>query len=86
MVFGKKFDVIVNYGILTTGFDAPNVGAVIIARPTASIVLYSQMIGRGLRGPRVGGKAECNVLDVVDNIAGFGTEAEVYSYFSDYWE
>jgi DNA repair protein RadD len=81
----KQFDVITNYGILTTGFDAPNVGAVVIARPTASIVLYSQMIGRGLRGPAVGGNPECNVLDVVDNIVGFGTEAEVYSYFSDYW-
>jgi superfamily II DNA or RNA helicase len=81
----KQFDVITNYGILTTGFDAPNVGAVVIARPTASIVLYSQMIGRGLRGPAVGGSPECNVLDVVDNVAGFGTEAEVYSYFSDYW-
>jgi hypothetical protein len=43
------------------------------------------MIGRGLRGPRVGGNAECNVLDVVDNIAGFGTESEVYNYFADYW-
>ena len=81
----RKFDVIVNYGILTTGFDAPNVGAVIIGRPTASIVLYSQMIGRGLRGPKVGGKEECIVVDVVDNIHGFGSEAEIYDYFKDYW-
>jgi len=81
----QQFAVIVNYGILTTGFDAPNVGAVIIARPTASIVLYSQMIGRGLRGPKVGGKEECVVVDVMDNVEGFGSEAEVYDYFKDYW-
>jgi len=81
----KDFDVIVNYGILTTGFDAPNVGAVIIGRPTASIVLYSQMIGRGLRGPKVGGKEQCMVVEVVDNVKGFGADSEVYDYFKDYW-
>jgi DNA repair protein RadD len=80
------FRVLTNFGILSTGFDVPSVGVVVIARPTSSIVLYSQMIGRGLRGPRMGGNSECLVLDVVDNIEGFGSDAEVYSYFSQYWE
>jgi superfamily II DNA or RNA helicase len=77
---------LVNFGILTTGFDSPNIGAVVIARPTASIVLYSQMIGRGLRGPLVGGQSECVLVDVVDNIEGFGSEEGIYEYFDGYWE
>ncbi len=57
-----------NYGVLTTGFDAPSVRCVVVARPTASRILYEQMIGRGLRGPLFGGTEECLVIDVDDNI------------------
>jgi hypothetical protein len=60
-----------NYGVLTTGFDAPKIRAVIIARPTTSVVLYEQMIGRGMRGPLNGGTEECQVIDLQDNIARF---------------
>ena len=38
-----NLQVLTNFGVLTTGFDAPNIEAVIIARPTTSVVLYSQM-------------------------------------------
>ena len=38
--------ILCNFGVLTTGFDAPNTSAVVIARPTRSLVLYSQMVGR----------------------------------------
>ena len=80
-----EIQALVNYGILTTGFDAPNIGAVFITRPTKSIILYSQMIGRGLRGPKVGGNDKCVLVDVLDNIIGFGRQNEVYDYFSGYW-
>lgn len=40
---------LVNYGILTEGFDAPETRIVLIARPTMSRALYEQMIGRGTR-------------------------------------
>lgn len=33
----------------TEGFDAPNCAAVVMARPTKSLSLYTQMLGRGLR-------------------------------------
>ena len=33
--------VLTNFGILTTGFDAPNIGAVFITRPTQSLILYT---------------------------------------------
>ena len=64
----KKLSVLCNYGVLTTGFDAPSVRCVVVARPTASPVLYEQMVGRGMRGPEFGGTKECLVIDVDDNI------------------
>jgi superfamily II DNA or RNA helicase len=63
-----NLSVLCNYGVLTTGFDAPSVRCVVVARPTASPILYEQMIGRGMRGPEFGGTKECLVIDVDDNI------------------
>jgi DNA repair protein RadD len=56
-----EIEVVCNCGILTEGFDAPNVGCIIMARPTKSAVLFRQMIGRGLR--TAPGKTHCLVLD-----------------------
>jgi superfamily II DNA or RNA helicase len=42
-------EVLVNVDILTTGFDYPEIGAIILARPTKSRNLYIQIIGRGTR-------------------------------------
>jgi DNA repair protein RadD len=81
----KKLMVLVNYGVLSTGFDAPNVSTVMITRPTTSVVLYSQMIGRGLRGPKSGGSLTCHLIDVRDNFESFGAVDQVYSVFSQYW-
>jgi len=66
-----RLQVLCNYGVLTTGFDAPKIRAVVIARPTTSVVLYEQMIGRGMRGPLNGGTEECLLIDLKDNIARF---------------
>ena len=44
-----KSKVVINVGILTLGWDAPNVRKLFIARPTASGCLYTQMFGRGTR-------------------------------------
>ena len=77
--------VLCNYGVLSTGFDAPNTDVVFITRPTQSPVLYSQMIGRGLRGPDIGGTEFCRLIDVQDNIIGFGDADRVYNLFEDYW-
>ncbi|WIM87431.1 DEAD/DEAH box helicase [Candidatus Mycobacterium wuenschmannii] len=63
-----NLSVLCNYGVLTTGFDAPRVRCVVVARPTASRILYEQMVGRGMRGPEFGGTEQCLVIDVDDNI------------------
>lgn len=77
-------DIIINYEVLTTGFDSKNIKCVFITRPTKSIVLYSQMLGRGLRGPLMGGNEECDLIDVDDNLQAFDNET-AFSHFNDYW-
>ncbi len=61
-----RIEVLCNCEVLTTGFDAPTVTHVVMARPTISQVLYEQMVGRGLRGPEFGGTAYCHILDFED--------------------
>lgn len=78
--------VLTNYGVLTAGFDAPAASATLIARPTKSLVLYSQMVGRVIRGPRAGGTERCEVVTVVDTILpGFGDVAEAFMNWEDIW-
>lgn len=55
---------LINCMVLTEGFDAPLASCIAIARPTKSLSLYTQMVGRGLR-PCPPGKADCLVLDFV---------------------
>ncbi|MGR5238065.1 DEAD/DEAH box helicase family protein [Vibrio alfacsensis] len=61
----KEIKYLVNVSVLTTGFDAPHVDLIAILRPTESVSLYQQIVGRGLRLSE--GKAECLVLDYAGN-------------------
>lgn len=81
-----ELQVLCNYGVLTTGFDAPRTNVAVIARPTSSVVLYSQMIGRAARGTRAGGNESCRVLTVVDRVAGFRSLGEGFEFWNDIWE
>ncbi|MFM2482698.1 DEAD/DEAH box helicase family protein [Celerinatantimonas sp. YJH-8] len=56
---------LVNVSVLTTGFDAPHVDFIAILRPTESVSLFQQIIGRGLRLSE--GKQECLVIDYAGN-------------------
>jgi DNA repair protein RadD len=76
--------VLCNCEVLTTGFDAPRVTHVVMARPTVSRVLYEQIVGRGLRGPRFGGTATCVVVDCEDNFKG-GRPVLGYEAFRKVW-
>ena len=61
----RKLKYLVNVAVLTTGFDAPHVDLIAILRPTESVSLYQQIVGRGLRlSP---GKEECLILDYAGN-------------------
>ncbi len=62
----QQLKYLVNVAVLTTGFDAPHVDLIAILRPTESVSLYQQIVGRGLRlSP---GKSDCLVLDYAGNM------------------
>ena len=83
---GREHMVLFNYGVLTAGFDAPRTRCVIIARPTTSLVLYSQMAGRAMRGPRAGGNSTAEILTVADtNLPGFGSVTDAFTNWEDLW-
>lgn len=56
---------LVNVSVLTTGFDAPHVDLIAILRPTESISLYQQIVGRGLRLAK--DKSDCLILEYAGN-------------------
>ena len=56
--------VLVNVVVATEGFDLPDASCIVIARPTMSLALYLQMVGRGLR-PKDG--RDCLILDLAAN-------------------
>ncbi len=78
--------ILCNYGVLTTGFDAPKTSCAVITRPTDSLVLYSQMVGRVIRGPKAGGNEEAEIVTVVDtNLPGFDKVSEAFFNWEDVW-
>jgi superfamily II DNA or RNA helicase len=79
-----KIQVLTNYGVLTTGFDAPKVRAIYITRPTFSKNLYLQMIGRGLRGPLNGGTQDCLIVDIADNFESMDIK-HIYEEMGAWW-
>jgi len=62
--------VLCNVNIVTEGFNLPNIEAVQIARPTKSLSLWLQMVGRGLRTAE--GKEHTLIIDHTDNFARLG--------------
>lgn len=61
---------IVNYGKLTTGFNHPPIDLILMLRPTLSVPLWVQMLGRGTRPAE--GKNNCLVLDFARNTPRLG--------------
>lgn len=59
-----KIEVLCNVLVFTEGTDIPNIDSLILARPTKSRPLLTQMIGRGLRLHH--GKEHCHIIDMVD--------------------
>ena len=64
--------VLVNVIVATEGFDLPDASCIAIARPTMSLALYLQMVGRGLR-PK---DDNCLILDLTANSVSHGLPEE----------
>ena len=67
-----KIDVLSNVEVATTGLDIIDIDMIILLRPTKSMTLHVQMVGRGLRVAPEKGKTHCLVLDFAGNISTLG--------------
>lgn len=69
-----KYRAAVNNNVLTTGFDFPAIDCIVVLRPTASTVLWVQMLGRGTRPFECAEykKENCLVLDFAGNTRRLG--------------
>jgi len=70
-----NINTLINYGTLTTGFDCPQLDLIVCARPTQSYVLWSQIVGRGVRIAE--GKELCDFVDLSENYPTFGCPSDM---------
>jgi DNA repair protein RadD len=75
--------ILINHEILSTGIDLPNVDRLIITRPVGSAILYSQILGRALRGPKNGGNKTNIVVNINDNLTNYPSASHVYKAFKN---
>jgi DNA repair protein RadD len=80
--------VVANVGVLGLGFDFPALDTVVLARPTVSLALYYQQVGRLLRPSP--GKTSAWVVDLVDQVRQFGPIEALWlkpgGYRGEQWE
>lgn len=76
----SKHNIIINCGILTTGFDDPDIECILLARPTKILRLWLQMIGRGLRKTK--NKKECIIIDCGNTVRQHGLPEDYREYIS----
>jgi len=70
-----KLKTIINIGILKMGFDYPELSSIVLARPTNSYTLYSQIIGRAVRIHK--NKKDAKIVDISGNYNKFGAIEEL---------
>jgi len=66
MFKNDELDVLLNIQMLTEGIDVPSVNSIFLTRQTTSSILMQQMVGRGMRGPEIGGTEETNLVFFID--------------------
>jgi superfamily II DNA or RNA helicase len=79
-----RTQVLTNCTLASIGFDLPELDCVVFARPTKSLGLYIQMLGRGLRPAP--GKSDCLVLDHAGNVMrhGLATDERFWTLHGKY--
>ena len=65
-----KIKTVFNVGVFTLGFDHPALDCIVLLRPTRSIGLYYQMLGRGVR--TAPGKINCKIIDMTSTVKNLG--------------
>lgn len=79
-----KIQTVFNVGVLTMGFDHPALDCIVLIRPTRSIGLYYQMLGRGVR--KCEGKKYCNVIDLTGTVKSIGRVHTIKMVKREKWE
>jgi DNA repair protein RadD len=79
-----RIKTVFNVGVLTTGFDHPALDCIILMRPTRSIALYYQMLGRGLRICE--GKTTCKIIDLTGTVKEMGRVETIKLVKRNLWE
>lgn len=80
-----------NMGVFTTGFDVPILDCVILARPTMSLALYYQMVGRGIRIDPDNADKVLKVYDLVGVVERLGrvetirVQREAHGFRDEVW-
>lgn len=82
----RSFFILINLDILSAGVDVPNVNKIIITRPIGSPILYSQILGRALRGPKNGGNPQNTVINLQDNLLNYPSANLLYTRFREDWD
>lgn len=72
-----EYQFLVNVGMVGRGVDVPSVDAVLLCRPTKSLSLYMQYVGRCLRPDPANPTKVARVLDLSGNVARFGRVEDV---------
>ncbi|MCX6077174.1 MAG: DEAD/DEAH box helicase [Campylobacterales bacterium] len=76
-------NILINVGILTEGSDIPNIQNLFITRIVGSETLYTQMIGRALRGLSSGGTKYANIVTFEDNIKNYSNILSLKDILAD---
>jgi DNA repair protein RadD len=71
-----RIKVVTNVGIVAIGFDFPELEAVVLARPTVSLSVYYQQVGRALRPAP--GKDKAVIVDMVGLVEQFGRVEDLH--------
>lgn len=78
-----KIRVIVNVGILSTGFDYTKIDMIVLGFSTASVSKYYQILGRGVRIDKE--KTDCVIVDMGGNVDRFGYVEDIWYEFDRKW-
>lgn len=81
-----NLQVLVNFNVLTAGFDAPRTSVAVIAKPMDSLVQYLQMAGRAMRGFKSGGNSQCRIYTVMDDIPQFKSINLAFEHWNEMWQ
>lgn len=81
-----SINVLCNHGILTSGFDVPQIDTLLICRTVGSNALYTQMIGRGQRGKVAGGTEDLWLITAYFKKGKFDDIRLGWEALADTWE